>query len=60
MTLLFVSFCGFWPLLILLFWDMITASESPYVVLAALLLGLAILMCLLTLELDFVGSVQPT
>ena len=52
-------FGGFWPLLTLLFWDMIMVSGSPYLALAALLLSLAFLLGLLTLNIKFFIREMP-
>lgn len=58
-TMFLFIFGGFWPLLSLLFWDMIMVSESPYLALAALLLSLAFLLGLLTLNIKFFIQEMP-
>ena len=58
-TMFLFIFGGFWPLLSLLFWDMIMVSESPYLALAALLLSLAFLLGLLTLNIKFFIREMP-
>jgi len=58
-TMFLFIFGGFWPLLTLLFWDMIMVSGSPYLALAALLLSLAFLLGLLTLNIKFFIREMP-